>query len=530
MRFCSHSFIEQILKVGAVIAAISIFCGLSANAALTLKNGGFESPDIGGVFSDGTAGEDWFVKNLDDPYNLMLIGDPTGEKSGNMATGSQFAIASRWSDQVSVFAGGVGNSPSGMYIEQSLGTLDAADLHNKFTLSADLIHDIEQFNPVFAGAGFTMGFFIDDGVTRKILAQQDVSYAADLPDSDVTPLKIPGQLVWDVSQSGLAAGTTINAFIGFRLDVSSSSYDLNAVAIDNVELNLFSRLVWTGADASVPTEWSTAAGVLNWRDYSGNAAKPYLEGSNLQFDDSAGSSTTVDISAANVFPGSVVFSISKDYILQGTKGIAGFTGLEKNGSGILTINNVNTYSGDTAINAGTVVIGEAGALPSATRLIMPGGHDGAGTLDLNGHNQTVSSLSGGAGAESARIINSSNANAVLTVETTTGINDVFNGNVSNDPAKGSLGLTKNGGGTLTIVGVSDYTGDTNVNAGTLIVNDLTASPNVFVGTGATLIAHSIVADTLTIGGGQVVAVPEPATWIMLVLAGFAMLASKKRCR
>ena len=161
---------------------------------------------------------------------------------------------------------------------------------------------------------------------------------------------------------------------------------------------------------------------------------------------------------------------------------------------------------------------------------MPGGDAEAGTLDLYGHDQTVASLSGGAVAESPRIINSSIDNAVLTVETATDANDIFNGNLSNDPTKGSLGLTKNGGGTLTIVGVSDYTGDTNVNAGTLIVNDLTTSPNVSVGSGATLIAHGIVADTLTIGGGQVVAVPEPATWIMLVLAGFAMLASKKRCR
>ena len=394
MRFRSHSFIEKILKVGAVTAAISIFGGLTANAALTLTNGSFESPNIGGVFQEGTVGYDWTAYNLDDSYNLMQIGDPTHVKSGDMATGDQFAIAARWSDQVSVFAGGVGNSPTGMYIEQSLGTLDAADLHNKFTLSADLIHDIEQFYPVFSGAGFTMGFI--DGVTGKILAQQNVSYAANLPDSDVTPLKIAGKLVWNVSESGLAVGAPIKAFIGFRLDVSSSSADFNAVAVDNVELNLFSRLVWTGADALVPTEWSTAAGVLNWRDYSGNAAKPYLEGSNLQFDDSAGSSTTVDISAANVFPGSVVFYTSKDYILQGTKGIAGFTGLEKNGSGVLTINNVNTYSGDTAINAGTVVIGAAGALPSATRLIMPGGDAEAGTLDLYGHDQTVASLSGGA--------------------------------------------------------------------------------------------------------------------------------------
>jgi autotransporter-associated beta strand protein len=93
------------------------------------------------------------------------------------------------------------------------------------------------------------------------------------------------------------------------------------------------------------------------------------------------------------------------------------------------------------------------------------------------------------------------------------------------------GLTKIGPNTLTLTGALAYTGNTNVNQGTLVVNNLsTPDATVFVATGATLNATSIVADTLTIGGAPVVigaaaTVPEPSTLALLVLAGLAFVGA-----
>jgi autotransporter-associated beta strand protein len=95
---------------------------------------------------------------------------------------------------------------------------------------------------------------------------------------------------------------------------------------------------------------------------------------------------------------------------------------------------------------------------------------------------------------------------------------------------GDGGLKKNGDGMLTLALDPTYNGDTVVNAGTLKVTNLnTPSAEVYVATGGTLNAASIVADTLTIGGpasaasASVAAVPEPGTFVLLALAGMGVL-------
>jgi autotransporter-associated beta strand protein len=100
---------------------------------------------------------------------------------------------------------------------------------------------------------------------------------------------------------------------------------------------------------------------------------------------------------------------------------------------------------------------------------------------------------------------------------------------------GNGSLVKQGGGTLTLVAEPSYTGSTTVAAGTLIVEGaLTHSPNIAVERDAKLIAASIVADSLTIGGGpsgaSVNAVPEPSAIVLALVAGFGFTIYKLRRR
>jgi autotransporter-associated beta strand protein len=95
------------------------------------------------------------------------------------------------------------------------------------------------------------------------------------------------------------------------------------------------------------------------------------------------------------------------------------------------------------------------------------------------------------------------------------------------------GLKKNGGGALTLAATPTYNGDTTVNAGVLNANGGISTPSatVYVATGATLNATSIVADTLTIGGAPhlaATAVPEPGTFVLLVLAGLGAFLARRR--
>jgi T5SS/PEP-CTERM-associated repeat protein/autotransporter-associated beta strand protein len=113
--------------------------------------------------------------------------------------------------------------------------------------------------------------------------------------------------------------------------------------------------------------------------------------------------------------------------------------------------------------------------------------------------------------------------------------DVTAGLAFESGAPSDGGMNKIGAGTLTVTGAIQYEGDTTVTAGTLTAAGGINTPlaTVYVNTGTTLNATSIVADTLVIGGTHVpvasaAAVPEPSTFALLVLAGLGALLAWRR--
>lgn len=68
-------------------------------------------------------------------------------------------------------------------------------------------------------------------------------------------------------------------------------------------------------------------------------------------------------------------------------------GLVKKGKGTLTLDQINTYAGETAVEGGTLKAGVEGAIPSGGTLRLDGG-----TLDLNGQTPTFSGICGAGGA------------------------------------------------------------------------------------------------------------------------------------
>jgi uncharacterized repeat protein (TIGR03803 family)/autotransporter-associated beta strand protein len=124
-------------------------------------------------------------------------------------------------------------------------------------------------------------------------------------------------------------------------------------------------LFWTGqngAGGSVNPSWDTTTSSTNWTD--GMASQPF-DGRGVVFGDVnyiAGggpiASTTVTVQATGVSPASVTFDNSNiNYTVGnagGTIGITGATSLVMNGAGVVTLTSVNTYSGGTFFNSGTI--------------------------------------------------------------------------------------------------------------------------------------------------------------------------------
>jgi autotransporter-associated beta strand protein len=102
--------------------------------------------------------------------------------------------------------------------------------------------------------------------------------------------------------------------------------------------------------------------------------------------------------------------------------MSGTGGLNKTGSGTLTLTNANTHSGGTTISAGTLQIGNGGATGSISGNITDN--------DLLAFNRSDATVFGGA-------------------------------------ISGAGGLEQRGTGTLTLIGENTYTGGTTISAGTL---------------------------------------------------------------
>ena len=91
--------------------------------------------------------------------------------------------------------------------------------------------------------------------------------------------------------------------------------------------------------------------------------------------------------------GSAALAVNQTATTSYAGSISGTGGLTKSGAGTLTLSGANTYGGGTTVNAGTLRAGGAGGLTSNATYLVNGG-----TLDLNNHALTMSSLSGTGGA------------------------------------------------------------------------------------------------------------------------------------
>ncbi len=169
-----------------------------------------------------------------------------------------------------------------------------------------------------------------------------------------------------------------------------------------------------------------------------------------------GSGATLDVGGANNFPsgyGTVNLDAASTVVYNGA--ISQTVAAQ-------TYGNLTVSGGSTGQLAGNTTVSGTLTLNSSTD-----------TLDLNGHNASVASLSGGV-STSGTVTNNGAAASTLTVTETS--DDTFGGTLS-DGSK-SLALTQSGTANLTLTGTNTFSGATTVNSGTLTVNGSDASSQV----------------------------------------------------
>ncbi|WP_165789438.1 autotransporter-associated beta strand repeat-containing protein, partial [Billgrantia endophytica] len=135
------------------------------------------------------------------------------------------------------------------------------------------------------------------------------------------------------------------------------------------------------------------------------------------------------------------------------------------------------FSGDTTLSGGTLRAGQTNAFADDTAYILDGG-----TLDLNGHDLTMSSLSGGGGLVSL-------GSANLTIDQG-GVTE-YAGDIS-----GGGSLIHQGDGTLTLMGEIEFNGNVTVADGELRIAE----------------GGSVTNDEATIADGKVTVTGEGSRW------------------
>lgn len=462
-----HHFLSHRLPVRAslLLCAAALVPSLSsartvivANAPGTAPNGGSNS-NIPATFGDNiaatvtnifdaTAGADGTIGTPDIGLTWSATASPLGSANANAWQFHAWGGAT-----VANTGGGVlqldGSRTGSIFAVTFTPAINATVKLNSFNFVGDTNADVYQYRVRVVRVADAQVVFTTDTVQWTTATTQNPSNTD--PDTWTGAPKV------DLNYTGVQGVTyrleieRLNddtARIGSRVDIGIDNLDFDQLT------TVQNNLVWTGALSS---EWSTnaLASPKNWALSVGGEAD-FAVADLVTFNDTAAGTTTVDITGADVTPGSLLFeNATASYTLTGTHGVAGNIELVKNGAGSLTLSNPNAHSARTVVNGGTLVINHPLALQSSTlEGVFGSGTHGFGSI-------TAATLGGLAGNADLVLENSSNAPVSLTV----GANNaatIHSGEIS-----GSGSLTKTGTGRLSLAFDNTFTGGITAAAGSL---------------------------------------------------------------
>ncbi len=246
--------------------------------------------------------------------------------------------------------------------------------------------------------------------------------------------------------AGLAAGARPQTF---SLAVSGNAINLVVVGSPG-------NLTWVGDNTA--NVWSTSTTFSNWYNQVTAVKDIFVQNDVVTFDDSGSASPNIALTGV-LYPGTVTVSASaKNYTFGGTGQIAGPTGLTVSGTGQLTLNTSNSFTGQVLINGGGILaITNEAALGGPTNLTAQSLvlDNGSALLITNSMKLSANTNRGiiiGTGGGTFTVTNG----ATLTISNTIG------------DLSGTSVLTQNGNGTLILDGNNNYGGGTIINGGTVV--------------------------------------------------------------
>jgi|GEM_PF-3791557 len=251
-----------------------------------------------------------------------------------------------------------------------------------------------------------------------------------------------------------------------------------AATLDNNVANSSVDLVITGSARAL--KWGGELGdawdintTINWTNLVTTLWDVYGEtaafGDMVRFDDTA-TTRSVNVTT-DVRPSVLVVDGALDYDFYGDGKIGGSVSLVKNGLGALTVNNVNSYTGGTLLNAGTLRLGTEGALGSGILQLAGGAAltaDGIDPRTVTNEVLVAGNINLGDALFTGPLTLAGPINLGGGARTLTNHSDV----VISGPSTNGV-IHKLGAGTLTVRGTHVWNADSEINDGTMILDGAT---------------------------------------------------------
>ena len=276
-------------------------------------------------------------------------------------------------------------------------------------------------------------------------------------------------------------------------------------------------LLWNAVNGT----WNTAT--ANWKEQTSGAVTAFLNGKNVIFDKPAGGAISI---ATGILPASTTVSaISGTYAFDGVLGGAG--GLTKSNGGTLNLNGINTYTGGTIINSGTVACSLSNPSPLGASGTVNVTLQSGATLSMNRNQITGTLVSNGGRISTGNGWGDDawNGSMILNATTTVDVGATDGRLIMNGVVSGVGGLIKLGvtNRPTPLTGANTFTGAVSVQAGALQVASLnrvvggTTTSNL--GAPNTVAAGTISLGATTVGGTLTYTGPGETTDRVIRLAG-----------
>jgi autotransporter-associated beta strand protein len=173
-----------------------------------------------------------------------------------------------------------------------------------------------------------------------------------------------------------------------------------------------------------------------------------------------GGPVTINTTGQVILAADQLWTNNSSSLLTVESAISGNFKLTTGGSGTTFLLAANTHTGGTAVQQGTLVIGDPLSLgPVDTRISVTGG-----MIDLNGLSPTVGGISGSLGGVITSLVSEP---VTLTIDDDSG--STFDG-VINDSPSGIVSVVKRGTGSLALGGAGSFSGNFLIEEGTVTAN------------------------------------------------------------